>query len=388
MGENILIDFFERTARKLSSMEEGYEIQKVVEKELNKDNVFGFWAPVEGVGKTTVVVNVAYELAKRGNTVCIVDLNLLMPDVFRYLKPDMEINKNEQVKSIKEKLVNTNMPVTEFIMKTKYNNIAMLTPLFTEHPSIYCPADASDTQIKREVDVYTGIFRDLGNLYDYVLLDLDPNIVNVSTVAAFKSCDNIITFIGHYPKAIEQTIKTIKIFNELGLMGTFDNMVQGPIFTETWTEEEIKLFNPNSRIIANIPYSNEVNAAGNNLEIFIAYSKGIGRTASEFRDCIFKIAATLEVLLQRSTESNKLKREEAAESTEIILEGMAEYMEQMDDVTPYVEILSEDAFISGIIDADDIIEIEEPELVLEPDEIILLSPDEIYEEPEEWEVVK
>lgn len=369
-------------------MEEGYEIQKVVEKELNKDNVFGFWAPVEGVGKTTVVVNVAYELAKRGNTVCIVDLNLLMPDVFRYLKPDMEINKNEQVKSIKEKLVNTNMPVTEFIMKTKYNNIAMLTPLFTEHPSVYCSSDASDTQIKREVDVYTGIFRDLGNLYDYVLLDLDPNIVSISTVAAFKSCDNIITFIGHYPKAIEQTIKTIKIFNELGLMGTFDNMIQGPIFTETWTEEEIKLFNPNSQIIANIPYSNEVNAAGNNLEIFIAYSKGIGRTASEFRDCIYKIAAALEVLLQRSTENNRMKREEAAENTEIILDGMADYMEQMDDVAPYVELLSEDAFISGIIEVDEIIEIEGPELVLEPDEVILLSPDELTEETEEWEVVK
>ncbi len=384
MAENILIDFFERTARKLSFMEEGYEIQKVVEKEQNKDNVFGFWSPVEGVGRTTVLVNVAYELARKGSTVCLVDLNLLAPDVFRYLKPDMEVNKKEQVKSIKEKMVNTNMPVTEFILKTKYNNISMLTPLFSEHPSIYCPSDASESQIKREIDVFNGIFRDLGNLYDYVLLDLDTSIINVSTLAAFRSCDNIITFVGHYPKAIEQSIKTIKIFNEMGLMGIFDNVVQGPIFTETWTEEELKMFNPNIHILANIPYSNEVNSSGNNLDIFIAFNKGIGRTSGAFRDAIYKITAALEELLKRSTEKNKVQKQEAVGNAEIVLEGIADYIEQIEDATIYAEIISEDALFSETLEIGEIVE-DENIILVEADDAVFVSSDEYTEEPKEGE---
>ena len=348
MSDNILLNLIEKTVKKFSSFEDNYEIQKLIEKEQNKENVFGFWSPFDGVGKTTAIVNVAYELAKRNNTVCVVDLNMLLPDVFRYLKHDFELNKKEEVKSIREKLVNSALPISEFITKTKNPNIALLTPLFTEHPSVYCPSESSAIQEKRMMDVYMSIFKELGELYDYVLLDLAPSIIDISTISAFRSCDNIITFIGHYPKSIEYTMKTVKIFGELGLFGVFDNIIQGPIYTETWTEEELRVFNPNINLIANIPHSNEVNVAGNNLDIFVSFNKSSNKAALMYRENISKIATTLTELAKQSKERNEKNKKEAAENTKIVMNGLKDYVSDSD--VGIIE-LENDAFLSGIIEA-------------------------------------
>lgn len=350
MSDNILLNIIEKTVKRFSSFEDNYEMQKLIEKEQNKENVFGFWSPFDGVGKTTVVINVAYELAKKNNTVCVVDLNMLLPDAFRYLKHDFELNKKEEVKSIREKLVNSALPISEFITKTKNPNIALLTPLFTEHPSVYCSSESSTIQEKRMMDVYMSIFKELGSLYDYVLLDLSPSIIDISTISAFRSCDNIITFVGHYPKSIEYTMKTIKIFGELGLFGVFDNVIQGPIYTETWTEAELRVFNPNINLITNIPHSNEVNAAGNNLDIFVSFNKSSNKAALMYRESITKIVTTLQQLAKQSKEKNEKDKKDAVENAKIVMNGLKDYISDAE-----VEIieLENDAFISGIIEAFD-----------------------------------
>ena len=365
MADNILLNFIEKAVKKFSSFEDSYEIQKLIEKEQNKENVFGFWSPFDGVGKTTALVNVAYEIAKKGNTVCVVDLNMLLPDAFRYLKHDFELNKKEEVKSIREKLINLSLPISEFITKTKYPNIALLTPLFTEHPSVYCLSETSAIQEKRMMDIYIGMFKELGELYDYVLLDVAPSIIDISTISAFRSCDNIITFIGHYPKSIEYTMKTIKIFGELGLFGVFDHLVQGPIYTETWTEAELRVFNPNANLITNIPFSNEVNVAGNNLDIFVSFNKSSNKAALMYRESITKIVVTLQHLAKQSKEKNEREKKEALKNAKIVMEGIKDYIADSDiDV---IEI-ENDAFIAGIIEAanisdDNLIELSE-ELIL------------------------
>lgn len=171
-------------------------------------------------------------------------------------------------------------------------------------------------------------------------------------------------------------------------MGTFDSMVQGPIYTESWGEDEVKLFNPNAHIIANIPYSNEVNAAGNNLEIFMGYSKGMGRTQGEFREAIYHITAALEELVKRSAENNLAQTQEAAENAGIILEGIADYIEQMDDAAPYAEILNEDAFITGLLEAEGYLEDTEESIILEAEVVEEVGAAGDGEEiKEEWEVV-
>jgi len=348
MSDNVLLNLIEKAVKKFSSFEDDYEMHKLIEKEQNKENVFGFWSPFDGVGRTTALVNVAYELAKRGNTVCVVDLNMLLPDAFRYLKPDFELNKKEEVKSIREKLINSSLPISEFITKTKNPNIALLTPLFTEHPSVYCPSESSSIQEKRMMDVYINMFKELGELYSYVLLDVAPSIIDISTIAAFRSCDNIITFIGHYPKSIEYTMKTIKVFGELGLFGVFDNLVQGPIYTETWTEAELRVFNPNANLITNIPHSNEVNVAGNNLDIFMAYNKSSNKAALMYREAIAKIAVTVQELARQSKERHEQEKQEAVNNAKIVMNGLKNYIE--DSNIDIIE-LEDDAFIGGIIEA-------------------------------------
>lgn len=348
MSDNLLLNLIEKTIKKFSSFEDNYEIQKLVEKEQNKENVFGFWSPFDGIGKTTAIINIAYELAKKNNTVCVVDLNMLLPDAFRYLKKDFELNKDEEAKSLREKLVNSALPISEFITKTKNPNIALLTPLFTEHPSAYCASDTSAIQEKRQMDVYMNIFKELGSLYDYVLLDIAPSVIDISTISAFRSCDNILTFIGHYPKSIEYTMKTIKIFGELGLFGVFDNLIQGPIYTETWTESELRTFNPNANLITNIPHSNEVNVAGNNLDIFVSFSKSSNKAALMYRESISKIAITIQELAKQSKERNEKDKEEAVQNAKIVMDGLKNYISDSD--MKIIE-LENDAFISGIIEA-------------------------------------
>ncbi len=376
MSDNVLLKLIEKTVKKFSSFEDNYEMQKLVEKEQNKENVFGFWSPFDGVGKTTAIINVAYELSKRNYTVCVVDLNMLLPDAFRYLKHDFELNKNEESKSIREKLINSALPISEFVTRTKFPNIALLTPLFTEHPSVYCASDTSALQEKRQMDVYMNIFRELGALYDFVLLDIAPSIIDISTIAAFRSCDNILTFIGHYPKSIEYTMKTIKIFGELGLFGVFDNLIQGPIYTETWTERELRVFNPNANLITNIPHSNEVNVAGNNLDVFVAFSKSSNRAALTYRDCIAKIAVTLQELVKQSKAKNEHEAQNAVENAKIAFKGINNYITEtnMDTIE-----LENDAFLSGVIEAygdsnDDIIELN-GELIM-PTDAPVLCPEE------------
>ncbi len=376
MSDNVLLKLIEKTVKKFSSFEDNYEMQKLVEKEQNKENVFGFWSPFDGVGKTTAIINVAYELSKRNYTVCVVDLNMLLPDAFRYLKHDFELNKNEESKSIREKLINSALPISEFVTRTKFPNIALLTPLFTEHPSVYCASDTSALQEKRQMDVYMNIFRELGALYDFVLLDIAPSIIDISTIAAFRSCDNILTFIGHYPKSIEYTMKTIKIFGELGLFGVFDNLIQGPIYTETWTERELRVFNPNANLITNIPHSNEVNVAGNNLDVFVAFSKSSNRAALTYRDCIAKIAVTLQELVKQSKAKNEHEAQNAVENAKIAFKGINNYITEtnMDTIE-----LENDAFLSGVIEAygdsnDDIIELN-GELIM-PTDTPVLCPEE------------
>ena len=263
-------------------------------KEKNINNVFGFWSPFDGVGKSTALINIAYELTKLDNTVCVVDLNLVCPDLFRYVKPDLGLNKQENSKSIKDKILNKSIPITEYIMKTKVNNLSLLTSVFLEHPSIYCESMLSESQQNNTIDTYISIFEELAVLFDYVIIDLDSNMLDISTISAFKSCDRIYTFLGHQIKSLEYLIKTTKVFDEIGMVDLFNNIIQGPIINEQWSENELRKYNKNINIIANFPFCQRVHAVGNNLEIFTAVDNSISKSAIEYKKSIKRIIAHIQ----------------------------------------------------------------------------------------------
>lgn len=325
-NDNVLLSFVEKAVKKFSAIDdEGYEIQKMIEREQNKNNVFGFWSATEGVGTTTALVNIASSLAK-DYSVCIVDLNILKPDIFRYMKPDLEISKKEQPKSLREKIINPTIPIAEFILKTKNPNISILTSLFSEHPAVYCETDTSDAQEKRIIDTYINVFRELATLFDFVFLDIDNNIIDVSSIAAFRSCDNVITFIGHSIKSYEYTIKTIKIFNEMGLYGIFNNVVQTMICNEAWKESEMQAMNPNFHLLANLPFSMDVHAVGSNLDIFIECNRSSDRNPTLYRNGIKQIASSI---IQLAKESEVLQSmEELQKNASIITSGIQDYIDE------------------------------------------------------------
>lgn len=347
-NDNPIINIIEKTVRKFSAVDdEGYEIKKMVAREQNKNNVFGFWGATEGVGTTTAVVNIAYELAKV-YTVCIVDLNMLKPDVFRYLCPDIEINKKLDPKSLREKIINPSVPIAEFILRTKNPNISVLTTLFSEHPSVYCETDTTETQEKRIIDTYISIFRELATLYDFVLLDIDDNIIDVSSIAAFRSCDNVITFIGHSMKSYEYTIKTVKVFNEMGLYGVFNNVVQTMICNEAWKEEEMKSMNPNLHLLANLPFSMDVHAVGSNLDIFIECNRSQEKNPTLYRNGIKQIAADICQLAKESEMQHALAEDEAKRNADIITDGIYDYISEQHIDLDEINISEEDVILNTV----------------------------------------
>lgn len=347
-NDNAIINMIERTVRKFSAVEdEGYEIQKMIEREQNKNNVFGFWGATEGVGTTTAVVNIASELAKV-YSVCIVDLNMLKPDVFRYLCPDMELNKKTEPKSIREKIINPTIPIAEFIIKTKNPNISILTALFSEHPSVYCETDTTEAQEKRIIDTYIGIFRELATLYDFVLLDIDTNIIDVSSIAAFRSCDNVITFIGHSMKCYEYTIKTVKVFNEMGLYGIFNNVVQTMICNEAWKEEEMQSMNPNLHLLTNLPFSMDVHSVGANLDIFVECNRSQEKNPVLYRNGIKQIAADICQMAKESELQHAFEEDEAKRNASIITEGIFDYINEQNINLDDIEISEEDFILQQV----------------------------------------
>jgi MinD-like ATPase involved in chromosome partitioning or flagellar assembly len=294
MANSAFLNFIENTLIKISSADKEIDTRNEVIKEKNINNVFGFWSPFDGVGKSTALINIAYELTKLDNTVCVVDLNLVCPDLFRYVKPDLGLNKQENSKSIKDKILNKSIPITEYIMKTKVNNLSLLTSVFLEHPSIYCESMLSESQQNNTIDTYISIFEELAVLFDYVIIDLDSNMLDISTISAFKSCDRIYTFLGHQIKSLEYLIKTTKVFDEIGMVDLFNNIIQGPIINEQWSENELRKYNKNINIIANFPFCQRVHAVGNNLEIFTAVDNSISKSAIEYKKSIKRIIAHIQ----------------------------------------------------------------------------------------------
>lgn len=378
-NENVLLNIVEKAVKKFSAVDdEGYEIQKMIEREKNKNNVFGFWSATEGVGTTTAIVNVASELAKN-YTVCIVDLNMLKPDVFRYLRPDLETSKKQLPRSLREKVINPTVPIAEFIQKTKNSNISILTALFSEHPSVYCDTDTSDTQEKRIIDTYINIFRELATLFDFVLLDIDTNIIEVSSIAAFRSCDNIITFIGHSIKSYEYTIKTIKVFDEMGLYGIFNNVIQTMICNEAWKESEMQAMNPNLHLVANLPFSMDVHAIGANLDIFVDCNRSSDKNPTLYRNGIRQIALNI---VQLAKESEVLQSsEEVRKNASIITGGIQDYIDQNHINLSELVVEEEDFILQQVISEQGAVSIDltqEEYSTSEDDDIPVCAEEEAY----------
>lgn len=312
--ENILTSAFENAAKALSLKEDENDIREIAERNQHRFNITGFFSPFSCVGQTTLVVNTGYILAKKGYKVCIVDLDLFRPDVFRYL----ERENNDEVRSISGKLVNSTVPITEFVNPSRFKNIVFVSSSISDHPAKFCISDAGENQSQYTLDTFTEMFADLSHLYDFVLLDIGDNITDIATIAAFSTADKIYAITDGSMKSIENLMKSNSVFSSIGMNNLFDSVIQTKVKgTAFWTDKDLKATNQNVSLIANIPYSDTAALGGVNLDIFYQTCKSIKPEDIKIKKCFETICDKIERQSHVSSLQEQILMEKQSKSREI-----------------------------------------------------------------------
>lgn len=149
---------------------------------LSKFNIFnkiiGFKGVIDGVGCSTVVANIAVELAKRGVNVCVVDTAIMYPTQSLLLKAN-EFAKEE----INDKdwfSIGATDSTSGIIKNSKYSNSIGILGFNQKHTIVdFC--STYDNEALVEV-----AFNIIERLYDVILVDLSNECSNISTVSAIK----------------------------------------------------------------------------------------------------------------------------------------------------------------------------------------------------------
>lgn len=262
MAENILTSAVETMARGLSVQEDENELYH--QKQSKGLNLVGFYSPYTNTGQTTILLNTAYRLTRMGYRVCVVDLDLLRPDVFRYLAAE----QGKEPRSIHEKIIRPFLHVNEIVNPSRYKGLSYVSASFSEHPASYCPADDSENVKKNQMDLFCNLFRGLAEQYDFVLLDIGDNITEICVTSAFLSVDTLFTIVDGTMRSLESVLKTEKVFDAVGIEGIFGNLIQSRIRQVYWTQGDLQYIAPDWNLIMNLPYSDCAAAMGMNLELF------------------------------------------------------------------------------------------------------------------------
>lgn len=294
MGNNIIVQSIEQIATALSSYEDDKKLLKKIETENIKYNIIAFFSPYANVGQTTAVTNIAYLLSLKGYSVCVVDMDVIKPDVFRYLH---DTNSVKRASPIKEKLNSSQFPVQEITHISRFPNVSYISADFTEHISSNCALDNS--QSTQQFANITAMISELSSLYDFVLIDTPEKITEVETMAALTCADTVFTMVDGTERCFEYLIKLNKTFDGIGMSEIFKDVIQAKTRTVAFTSEEFtRIYG--KPLLMTIPHSDSVSILSYSGEIFCDKAeKSVAYTASsaKVRMCYDKLA---EIVVERS----------------------------------------------------------------------------------------
>lgn len=290
---NFLLNAFEKAAQSVSGVDETLEqLARTNARNAMHHNCIGFYAPYENCGMTTAIVNVAAVLASKNYTVCIVDLNVEKPDVYRYLRDESVAPKKRKEQTIRDKLLNSARPAVEVANKSRIKNVWYISSRFDEHPINYSANSDGDTQTMQIKDTLLTLFAELAVVYDFVLLDIPGKITDIFCISGLAGADMIYTFHDGTIRTTEVMLKNERILQSIGFQDAFRNIIQSKIASENAVimGEDFKLVNPNSVLIMNIPYCESVAAIGQGSGVFMYQSHEKTRLPSVVRSKFRQLA--------------------------------------------------------------------------------------------------
>ncbi|MCB9823183.1 ParA family protein [Candidatus Nomurabacteria bacterium] len=185
-----------------------------------------------GVGKTTTTINVAYNLAKSGKKVLLVDL-----DPQGNASSGLDVSKTDQTT---RDVLTGKVKLNEAVKSTDYNNLAVL-PTDAELATLETEiATAKDRALRLKSALQTSDF-------DIVLIDCPPSL-GLLTVNALTAADSVIIPVQTEYYALEglgQLLETMKLVRQalnphLAILGVVMTMYNSRTTLSAQVEEQLK----------------------------------------------------------------------------------------------------------------------------------------------------
>lgn len=161
--------------RKVYSLEQQRQMSQNAIKKV-RSRAICFFGGKGGTGKTTVAINVAVALARKGKRVAIIDLDLQFGDVAMAL--DIE-PKDTIVELVQDRNGITIENITSFSMVHNSGVMVLAAPKSPEYAEYVSPE-----QVEKIIDT-------LRPYYEFIIVDLPPTFNDIS-IACCESCDEII----------------------------------------------------------------------------------------------------------------------------------------------------------------------------------------------------
>lgn len=165
----------------------------------NKSKVLMVFGPKDGVGKTTLAVNLAVKLAQKGNKVVVLDYNMQFGDVGAYLG----MEPKGTIVDLLQEQSNPNVDTIRQFLALHVSGISFL-------PAPSSPEDAkavSPSQVDR-------IIAALRIYYDYVIVDTAAGFDDITT-ACIDCASQILLVTGNDIPSLRDTKKCLTILQAL-----------------------------------------------------------------------------------------------------------------------------------------------------------------------------
>lgn len=144
--------------------------------------IYTFWSVNGGVGKTTLSVAIAYNIAKRNKNkkVLLIDYNLVNPDTDMHIKIQ-PTDMKELYRYIVSKSLNESILTTYIREHDKLSNFFVLSGLYD--------INYFDKLTVKDFTLIIELAKKMG--YDYIFLDIDSSVHIDATFVALTNADKV-----------------------------------------------------------------------------------------------------------------------------------------------------------------------------------------------------
>lgn len=244
-------------------------------------NVFGFYAPAENSGTTSLVCNIAEVLRGFGSPVLIMDFNFECPCAFKYFQDELESKY-----SFSRKLRNPALEITE-LLGVSGNNIDVITMTGEEMPSQYCEVP---------IDLIRETIRQVSTMYKYVLIDLGTSANHDATNDGLCECDKVYSVVTPNIAQISKLLVTKQALEPMGHYNKIKDVIQTIVHSGMeFPESEFADIGLN--LIGNVPFDPDLARFSSNFKVV---SGGRSRNVSNYVKLVQAVANDIKTIVSNT----------------------------------------------------------------------------------------